>query len=65
MKEIIHKMVVASFTKKIVMARLQSLRQKRPLFLYSSCGLHLFPEKLHNSLVGSHEDPVVKEKTQD
>jgi len=45
MKEIIHKMVVASFTKKVVMARLQSLRQKRPLFLYSSCGLHLFPEK--------------------
>lgn len=60
MKEIIHKMFVAILTEKAMMARLQILGQKRPLFLCPSCILHLSPEKLHNSLAGSHEDHVVR-----
>jgi hypothetical protein len=44
MKEIIHKMFVASLTEESVMARLQTLRQKRPLYLHPSCVLHLSPE---------------------
>lgn len=64
MKEIIHKMFVASLTEKVLVDRPQSLGRRghsdnggHPSYSHLA-GSHLSPEKMHDSMAGSHEDHV-------